>query len=168
MLAEDQRRSMHKKGGEMMEFKFSDYKNHPNKLIMAKIEKLVKLENAKLKPNFEKVKTPSQLFNELERPGKRKEYLETSLFIDVISFDMAKEISTKTRLTELQLFKMIRFSIPIEAAKELMKKYTIPTKEGILFVLREPFRTKLIEYYLKQISEGKTNLEFPKEFYKKE
>jgi hypothetical protein len=168
MLAEDQRRSMHKKGGEMMEFKFSDYKNHPNKLIMAKIEKLVKLENAKLKPNFEKVKTPSQLFNELERPGKRKEYLETSLFIDVISFDMAKEISTKTRLTKLQLFKMIRFSIPIEIANELMKKYTIPTKEGILFVLREPFRTKLMEYYIKQISEGKTKLEFPKEFYKKE
>jgi hypothetical protein len=151
----------------MMEFKFSDYKN-PNKLIVAKIEKLVKLENAKLKPNFEKVKTPSQLFDEIERPWKRKEYLETSLFRDVISLDLAKEISMKTRLTELQLFKMIKFSIPIEAAKEMMEKYTIPTKEGKLFALREPFRTKLIEYYIKQISEGKTNLEFLKEFYKKE
>jgi len=151
-----------------MEFKFSDYKNHPNKLIMAKIEKLTKQEKAKLKLNFERIKTPSQLFNELERPGKRKEYLETSLFRDVISFGMAREISAKTRLTELQLFKMIRFSISIEAAKEMMEKYTIPTKEGTLFVLREPFRTKLMEYYIKQISEGKTKLEFPKEFYKKE
>lgn len=151
-----------------MEFKFSDYKNHPNKLIMAKIEKLTKQEKAKLKLNFERIKTPSQLFDEIERPWKRKEYLETSLFRDVISLDLAKEISMKTRLTELQLFKMIRFSIPIEAAKEMMEKYTIPTKEGKLFALREPFRTKLIEYYIKQISEGKTNLEFLKEFYKKE
>ena len=151
-----------------MEFKFSDYKNHPNKLIMAKIEKLTKQEKSKLKLNFERIKTPSQLFDEIERPWKRKEYLETSLFRDVISLDLAKEISMKTRLTELQLFKMIRFSIPIEAAKEMMEKYTIPTKEGRLFALREPFRTKLIEYYIKQISEGKTNLEFLKEFYKKE
>jgi hypothetical protein len=151
-----------------VEFKFSDYKNHPNKLIMAKIEKLTKQEKAKLKLNFERIKTPSQLFDEIERPWKRKEYLETSLFRDVISLDLAKEISMKTRLTELQLFKMIRFSIPIEAAKEMMEKYTIPTKEGKLFALREPFRTKLIEYYIKQISEGKTNLEFLKEFYKKE
>jgi hypothetical protein len=151
-----------------VEFKFSDYKNHPNKLIMAKIEKLTKQEKAKLKLNFERIKTPSQLFDEIERPRKRKEYLETSLFRDVISLDLAKEISMKTRLTELQLFKMIRFSIPIEAAKEMMEKYTIPTKEGKLFALREPFRTKLIEYYIKQISEGKTNLEFLKEFYKKE
>jgi hypothetical protein len=151
-----------------VEFKFSDYKNHPNKLIMAKIEKLTKQEKAKLKLNFERIKTPSQLFDEIERPWKRKEYLETSLFRDVISLDLAKEISMKTRLTELQLFKMIRFSIPIEAAKEMMEKYTIPTKEGKLFALREPFRTKLIEYYIKQISEGKTNLEFLKDFYKKE
>jgi hypothetical protein len=146
----------------MMEFKFSDYKNDPNKLITAKIRKWI------IKPDFEKVQTPSQLFKEIERQWKRVEYRTTSLFRDVISLDLAKEISAKTRLTELQLFKMIRFSIPIEIANEMREKCTIHTREGTIFVLREPFRTKLLECYINQIREGKTKLEFPKEFYKKE
>jgi len=147
-----------------MSFKFSEYKNNPHKLIMAKVEKLVKLE--KEKPDFERINTPSQLFRELERTSRRVKYLTTSLFRDVISLDLAKTISARTRLTELTIFRMIRFSIPIEIANRLMENYTINTKDGKLFALKEPFRSRLMEHYYTQISEGKNYLEFPKEFYK--
>jgi serine/threonine protein kinase len=142
----------------------SEYRNNPGKLILRKIESLTRLQREM--PQIEKINRISQFYEEMKRIDAKIERRGISLFIDSISMDMAADLASTVRIPADLLFWKIKLSIPYSIGKELMEKYALKTKHGIVFKLVSPLRENVIKHYCKQICDGKIDLEFPKHFLK--
>ncbi|MCX8202622.1 MAG: hypothetical protein N3G74_02360 [Candidatus Micrarchaeota archaeon] len=142
----------------------SEYKNNPDLLIRKKMLKLMHLES-KLHLDFDRIKTPSDLFKEATRQEKKRDDLGISLFRDIISMDFAKTISMNTRIELKIAFRLVKASIDMGTARKLFETEAVRFKDAILFQLNEDTKTEIVNFYLKQIKEGNMKLRLPKRFY---
>lgn len=135
----------------------SEYKNDPQKLMAAKMKKIMHFESfGPLIETLNKETSVNKFFKEVNRQDERKEYLVNSLFRDIISFEMAKKIANDTRIPTNKLFRLIRAAIPLEISKKMLEKHTIKTKNGdTLFALQPNLEEKLVKIFRDQLIENK-------------
>ncbi|MCS7109723.1 MAG: hypothetical protein NZ903_02930 [Candidatus Micrarchaeota archaeon] len=143
----------------------SKYKKDPNLLINAKIKKMVELESKAI-PEMSKVNTIFDFINGVNRLEKYKERISLSLFRDLICLDFAKYIASNTRLELYSAYRMVKASINMKTAENLLNEYAVRVKDGVLFQLSEKDREEIASYFVVQINNGATELKLPKKYLK--
>lgn len=172
-----------------MEFSISRYKNNPNLLIGAKAQKLMVLNENLMKFRkdeehtcMEEIKTAIHAYRRisdfLERTediherslkrirqrNKKIDKLFLSTFRDIVSLDMAKGMSSKTRIEPSVGFRMIRKALTMDKSVILLEKHAIRTQTYVLFALEGEVQKELLKSFVKQVSSGRKNLTIPKKF----
>lgn len=145
-----------------MVLEISKYKNNPELLIKAKVEKLFHLEKQKL--DMDKIKTPSDLFKAVNRSERRKDDLGISLFRDIISLDFAKIINANTRIELKDAFRMVRAAIDLKTARRIYEKEAVRYKDLVLFKLNDNATKEISEHFIEQIRNGSSKLKLPKKY----
>jgi len=146
-----------------MDFQISKYKNNPDLLIQAKIQKMLRMEGRKF-PSLEKIRTASQLFREFDVFEKKKDDLGISIFRDIICLEFAKAISRKSNLEIKDSFRMVKSAINMKTARVLLDKDAVRTKDAVLFQLRPEIYRKIENYFIKQIKAGAKKLQLPRRY----
>ncbi|MEM3369933.1 MAG: hypothetical protein QXE90_03745 [Candidatus Micrarchaeia archaeon] len=148
-----------------MEFEISKYKNDPDLLIRSKLKRLLHLEG-KLVEDMEKIKTPTDLFKQIEIHDRHLDRLQISIFRDIICMDMAKNLAMNIRLEAKDIFRMIKYAIDMKTARKMLEEDAVKVKGGVLFALNNETKKEIEDYFIKQIKEGHKELRLPNRFYK--
>ena len=172
-----------------MEFSISEYKKNPNLLISAKAQKLMVLNENLMKFKkdeertcMEEIKTAihacRRISDFLERTedihersirrirqrNRKIDKLFLSTFRDIVSLDMAKGMSSKTRIEPSAGFRMIRKALTMENSVILLERHAVRTQTYVLFALESEVQKEILQSFVKQVSSGKKRLSIPKKF----
>ncbi len=167
----------------------SKYKNNPKLLISAKAQKLVVLnENLMKFKQYEDNKCMEEIKSAINAYKRVSEFLEKikeiderslrrirqrknkidglflSIFRDIVSFDMAKEMVSKTRIDTSTGFRMVRRAFSPDKSVILLEKHAIRTQNYVLFALKSQVQKEILESFVKQVSAGKRDLSIPNKF----